>query len=82
MNQPLENSPEAVGCGLVINETWNFTLILEMTLALMLILGMIVGLYSALGHDSSTAVGLGAYLVAMVMLVVTLLYWQWQEREI
>jgi hypothetical protein len=81
LNGPLSEQPAVMGWGLIIHETWDWVVILTAVLISMVLLGVGVVLYAVLAHDASSAFGLGAYLVAIIMLVGTLKYWSWQERE-
>lgn len=69
-----------MGWGLIVHETWDWVVIFTTALIFMVLLGVGVALYAVLAHDASSAFGLGAYLVAIIMLVGTLKYWSWQKR--
>ena len=81
LRTPLADQPAATGWGLIIQERWDFVVLLSGMLALMVIIGVGVVLYAILKHDQSLAFGFGAYAVAVVTLLVTLKYWQWQENS-
>ena len=69
----------AVGWGIYINEKLNWPIFLSSVLVVLIIIGIGVILFIVLRKDLSSAMGLGAYLVAVLTLIITLQYYRWQE---
>ena len=68
-----------IGWGIIINEGVNWFVLLFGVLLTLLTTGFVVVIYAAFTKDISSAAGIGAYLVAIVSLVVTLQYFKWQQ---
>lgn len=77
----LAYKPAVIGWGLIIDEGWDWVILLSSMLGLMIIVGITVVLYSIFTHDPASAVGIGAYAVALITFLFTLKYWAWQEHE-
>jgi hypothetical protein len=68
-----------VGWGIIINEGINWFVLLFGVLVILLATGFVVVIYAAFTKDVSSATGIGAYLVAILSLVVTVQYFWWQQ---
>lgn len=79
LQRPPGSKGHVFGWGIRINETINLSVILLGILCLLTITGVVVGVYSAITSDDSSAFGLGAYLVALMTLYFTYQYFAWKE---
>ena len=68
-----------IGWGIIIHEGINLVLILFGVFAILIATGLVVIVYGALTKDVSAAAGIGAYLVAILSIMVTLQYSKWQQ---
>ena len=68
-----------VGWGIIINEGINWVVFILGAFSILLLSGVGVVIYALCTKDVSSAVGIGAYFVAVVTLVVTLHYCKWQQ---
>jgi len=81
LRMELAYKPAVIGWGLIIDEGWDWVILLSSMLGLMIIVGITVVLYAIFTHDPASAVGIGAYAVALITFLFTLKYWAWQEHE-
>jgi hypothetical protein len=78
----LAYQPAVIGWGLIIHETWDWVILLSNLLVLMILVGIAVVLWALFAHDTASALGFGAYAVAVTALLLTVKYWAWQEQEV
>jgi hypothetical protein len=69
-----------IGWGIIINEGINWFALVFGAICIMLTTSFFVVMYSAMTKDVSSAAGIGAYVVAILTLVVTLHYFRWQQE--
>ena len=82
LQHPLEWTPSraVVGWGIHINEGMDWRVILALVILCLILTGLCVGLYATIRGDVSTAAGLGAYIVAVIAVVIPLQYYAWADR--
>ena len=77
----LSYRPAVVGWGLIVHEGWDWVVLGASMLVLIILLGVAVVFYATFTHDTASAYGLGAYVLGVITLLLTLKYWAWQESE-
>lgn len=77
LNTRLDHSAGMNGWGIQINEVLNKRLVTIWVLLLVIATAPVVITYSLVTKDTSTAAGLGAYLVAILAFLATLHYQNW-----
>jgi hypothetical protein len=82
LHNPLEwaQGRTVIGWGIEITEGMSWRVILAFVLLCLILTGLCVGLYATIRGDVSTAAGLGAYIVAVITIIVTLQYYAWVDR--
>lgn len=73
----LVHSPGTVGWGIRINEKLNKSMIFLCSFLILLFTLPVVIVYSHMTKDTSTAAGLGAYVVAILAILIPLQYQIW-----
>lgn len=68
-----------VGYGIRINERLNASLVLRWLLVALILTGASVVIYAVCTRDNSSAFGLGAYLIAVLTVYVSLQYEAWKR---
>ncbi|KAF4489906.1 hypothetical protein CGGC5_v002903 [Colletotrichum fructicola Nara gc5] len=72
-------NPSVVGCGIIVNEVFNWTHFVLLALIAVVLIGIVVAVYWGISSDASSAFGLGAFLVAVCTLSISLNYSYWQD---
>ncbi|KAK1970766.1 hypothetical protein LY78DRAFT_209724 [Colletotrichum sublineola] len=70
----------AIGWGIRVNERFNWGQFLFLILAVIVMIGAIMGVYLALKADDSSGFGLAAFLAAVAALYIPHQYFAWKER--
>lgn len=73
-------NPSVGGWGIIVNEFFNWTHFLLLALIGVVLIGIVVAVYWGISSDASSAFGLGAFLVAVCKLSISLNYSYWQDR--
>ncbi|KAK0816762.1 hypothetical protein LTR75_003445 [Friedmanniomyces endolithicus] len=69
----------AKGWGLEITEDRNWMLFVVASIVILLVSGAVAGIYAWRTDDKTTGVAIGAWLTAVQMLSVTLVFWRWTD---
>ncbi|KAK2002290.1 hypothetical protein LX36DRAFT_730613 [Colletotrichum falcatum] len=69
-----------IGWGIRVNERFNWSQFLFLVLAVIVIIGAVMGAYLALKADDSSGFGLGAFLAAVAAIYIPHQYFAWKER--
>lgn len=80
LQRPAMSGGRVVGWGVRINESLNWSIVLLGIFLLLLFIGVIVVVYSAMTSDNSSAFGLGAFLMAIFTVYITYQYFAWREK--
>ena len=81
LREPLvwADGQQVIGWGIQINEGLNWTVILSFVMFCLLLTGICVALYAIYREDVSAAAGLGAYIIAVIAVLVPLQYHAWVD---
>lgn len=77
--RPAGTAEDVVGYGVRINERLNDVLVLCWSLIFVLGTGLFIYVYARCTSDNSSALGLGAYLMAVFMVYIQLQYAVWKR---
>lgn len=85
IRDPLSRLPgsggmKVTGWGIHVNECLNWTVVLLSMFITLLIIGLSVTIYALTTSDSSSAFGLGSFLVALFTVYFTYQYFAWKEN--
>lgn len=85
IRDPLSRLPgtggmKVTGWGIHVNECLNWSTVLFLILITLLVIGLSVAVYAVTTSDSSTAFGLGSFLVALFTVYFTYQYFAWREN--
>ncbi|KAK6209932.1 hypothetical protein QIS74_11516 [Colletotrichum tabaci] len=85
LRYPLHREPgvyvkPTIGWGIRINEAFNLHHFLFLILLVIVIIGVIMGIYLALTADDSSAFGLAAFLAAASAIYIPYQYFAWKEK--
>lgn len=69
----------AVGWGVRMNESLNWSFILSVILTMLLAIGIGVIIYAAIASDNSSAFGLGSFLVPVFTVYIMDQYFAWKD---